>query len=141
MGVSTKAAGGAVLASMASSTGWTEGAISVVLGLSGVALARQVFLTKERRRTGQKAPVGETLPLTMCAMLVSGVIIWDRQLGLSMSVFTGLGVGWSAILLLDVLGAWILKTGKRIFQVTDDELGITPEQRRLIEKLDEKEKR
>lgn len=138
MNLSTKAAAAAVVASSAVSGGLTEAAISVCLGLAGVALARQVFLSKEKRRTGLKQPLSESLPLTLCAMLVTGVVIYDRRLGLSMSVFTGLGVGWTAILLLDVLGGWVLKTGKRVFQVTDEDLGITPEERKLINKLEEK---
>lgn len=136
MNVSTKVAGVAVIASSGLSGGLTEKAISVALGLAGVALARQVFINKERRRTGTKQPVSETMPLTLCAMLVTGVIIYDKQLGLSMSVFAGLGVGWTAILLLDVLGGWALKTGKRVFAVTDEELGISPEERGLLDKLD-----
>lgn len=139
MNLSTKAAAGAVVASSVLSGGLAEKAISVSLGLAGVALARQVFLSKEKRRTGMKQPMSESLPLTLCAMLVTGVVIWDRELGLSMSVFTGLGVGWTAILLLDVLGGWVLKTGKRIFQVTDEDMGISPEERALLNNLDEKE--
>lgn len=136
MNISTKTAAVAVVASSVASGDPTERIISVILGLAGVALARQVFISKERRRTGQKQPLGETLPLTLCAMLVTGVVVWDRDLGLSLSVFTGLGVGWTAILLLDVFGAWVLKTGKRIFQVTDEEVGITAEQRALLDRLD-----
>jgi hypothetical protein len=111
--------------------------LSVALGLSGVALARTVFINKERRRTGQVQPMRETLPLTLTAMLVTGVVIWDKQFGPSLSVFTGLGVGWTAILLLDVIGAWLLKTGRRIAGVTPEELGIPRDQIRLLKRLDD----
>lgn len=86
---------------------------STMLGLSGVALARTVFINREVRQTGQRLHLSDTLPLTLTAMLITGVIIWDRQLGLSMSVFTGLGVGWTAILLLDVVGAGVLNVLRR----------------------------
>ena len=140
MNLSTKASAAAVVASSVASGGLTEKVISVCLGLAGVALARQVFINKQRRSSGQKAPISETLPLTLCAMLVAGAIIYDRELGLSMSVFTGLGVGWTAILLLDVLGGWVFKTSKRIFQITDEELGISPHERVLLDEMDRMDK-
>ena len=136
MNVSTKTAAGAVLASSALTADTMEGLLSVLLGLSGVALARQVFLTKERRRTGQKQPWGETFPLTLCAMLVTGVIIYDRQLGLSMAVFTGLGVGWTAILLLDVIGSAVLKAGRRLLNVSDEDLNLPRDQVDLVRRID-----
>lgn len=119
----------------------SEGMVSVCLGLAGVALARQVFIGRERRQTGRKQPFRDTFPLTLCAMLVTGVIVYDRQLGFSMAVFTGLGVGWSAILLLEILGAGMLKWGKRVFGVEIDDIKETPpDMRRLLRELDEETK-
>lgn len=85
-----------------------NGLVSLGVGLIGVALARWVFVNREQRRLGRKERWQETLPLTLTAMLIAGVIIWDRDLGLSGAAFTGLGVGWAAVLLLDVMGERIL---------------------------------
>lgn len=138
MNVSAKTAAGAVMvmASSVLSPDRLEALLSVGLGLAGVALARQVFITKERRRTGAQPPWSETFPLTLVAMLITGVLIWERRFGLSLSVFTGLGVGWTAILLLDVVGAWVLKTGRRILGVTEEDLPIPQEQKDLVRRLD-----
>jgi H+/Cl- antiporter ClcA len=78
--------------------------VSLGVGLIGVALARWVFVNREARRLRRRERWHETLPLTLVAMLVAGVIIHDRQLGVSAAAFTGLGVGWAAVLLLDLLG-------------------------------------
>lgn len=137
MNVSSKTAGGLVLASAALSPDASSGLASVALGLLGVALARQVFISKERRRTGERQPWTETLPLTLVAMLITGVIVWDRRYGLSISVFIGLGVGWTAILLLDVLGAWVLRTLRRVAGVTDADIPLPAEHRELVRRLDE----
>jgi hypothetical protein len=82
--------------------------VSLALGLAGVALARTVFVDRENRRIGRRQTFRETIPLTLIAMLVAGVIIWDGGLGYSKAAFTGLGVGWTAILILDVIGRRIL---------------------------------
>jgi hypothetical protein len=81
-----------------------EGFVSLGVGLMGVALARWVFVNREHRKFGRRPPWAETLPLTLVAMLVTGVIVHDRDLGLSAAAFTGLGVGWTAVVLLDLLG-------------------------------------
>jgi len=85
-----------------------EGLVSLAVGLIGVALARWVFVNREYRRVGMRQGWSETLPLTLVAMLVAGVLIYDRQLGISASAFVGLGVGWVAVVLLDVFGDRIL---------------------------------
>ena len=74
-------------------------------------------------------------------MLIAGVVIWDRKTGLSMSVFIGLGVGWTAILLLDVIGAWMLKTGRRIAGVSDADMGIPLDQTKLLDQMRKPEER
>ena len=84
--------------------GVPDGLVSLAVGLWGVALARWVFVNRENRRLPRKQPWRETLPLTLVAMLVASVLIIDRKLSLSGAAFTGLGVGWVAVLLLDVLG-------------------------------------
>lgn len=81
-----------------------DGLVSLSLGLLGVALARWVFVNKEQRRLGRRESPGETLPLTLIAMLVAGVVIVEQDLDLSAAAFTGLGVGWAAVILLDILG-------------------------------------
>lgn len=81
-----------------------EGFVALGVGLVGVALARWVFVNREHRKFGRRAPWGETVPLTLVAMLITGVIVHDRELGLSAAAFTGLGVGWTAVVLLDLLG-------------------------------------
>lgn len=102
--------GGAAGAVVASSqlTVWQHGfpdaIVSLGVGLIGVALARWVFVGRENRRLGTPQRWNDTLPLTLVAMLVAGVVIYDRDLGLSAAAFTGLGVGWAAVLLLDVMG-------------------------------------
>lgn len=95
--------------------GVPEGMVSLGVGLVGVALARWVFVNREVRATSRPQKWNETLPLTLVAMLVAGVLIWDRKFGVSTSAFVGLGVGWTAVLLLDVLGDWVLSKAKIMF--------------------------
>lgn len=100
-------AGGAVMASSAI-VGFIQsipdGLVSMAVGLLGVSLARWVFVNREVRRLGRRETWRETLPLTLTAMLIAAVIIYDRKLGLSGAAFVGLGVGWVAVLILDILG-------------------------------------
>jgi hypothetical protein len=100
---------------VAAGQGVPSGMISLFVGLLGVALARWVFVNKEYRATNRPQKWNETLPLTLVAMLVAGVLIWDRKFSVSTSAFVGLGVGWTAVLLLDVLGDWILTKAKIMF--------------------------
>lgn len=90
-----------------------DAVISLILGLLGVLLARTVFVDRENRKLGRRQRLRETLPLTLTAMLISGVVIWDNQMGFSTAAFTGIGVGWTAILLLDVIGRRIIDPGDR----------------------------
>lgn len=83
--------------------------ISLGLGLSGVVLARIVFVDRESRRTKRRQSFGETAPLTGIAMLIAGTAIWDRHLGFSLAALTGIGTGWTAILLVDMLGKKVLQ--------------------------------
>ncbi len=82
--------------------------LAVALGLLGVMLARTVFVDRENRKLGRRQKLRETLPLTGVAALISGVLIYDNQMGYSTAAMTGLGVGWTAILLLDVIGKRII---------------------------------
>lgn len=141
MSISHKLTLGAVLLAGLNSPSVSEGAVSVCLGLAGVALARQVFIGRERRKTGRKQPMRDTIPLTLCAMLVTGVIIYDRQLGFSTAVFTGLGVGWSAILLLEIFGAGVLKWGRRVFGVEIDDIqDLSATEKALLHEIDAEDK-
>jgi hypothetical protein len=89
---------------VALTNGIPDGLVSLGVGLWGVVLARWVFVNRENRVLPRKQPWRETLPLTLVAMLIAGVIIYDQELALTPAAFTGLGVGWAAVLLLDVLG-------------------------------------
>lgn len=95
-----------------------DGLVSVGVGLWGVVLARWVFVNRENRRLPRRQPWRETLPLTLVAMLIAAVVIHDRGFGLSMAAFTGLGVGWAAVLLLDVLGDRITAAFRAGFAVS-----------------------
>jgi hypothetical protein len=88
--------------------GIPEGLVSLIIGLVGVALARWVFVNREVRRSHLSQKWNETLPLTLVGMLVTGVLVIDQKLGVSSAAFLGLGVGWAAVLILDVLGERIL---------------------------------
>lgn len=88
--------------------GSPNGLVSLGVGMVGVWLARWVFVGRENRKLGKPQRWNDTLPLTLVAMLIAAVVIYDRKLGLSASAFVGLGVGWAAVLLLDVLGERVL---------------------------------
>ena len=96
--------------------------ISLLLGLAGVWLARMVFVDRQYRKSGRRQKMVETLPLTGVAMLIAGGIIWDNELGVSKAIFTGLGVGWTAVVLLDVIGMKILTMFRGDMKVSDEEL-------------------
>ncbi len=113
---------------VALSAGIPDGLVSLTVGLWGVALARWVFVNRENRRLPRKQPWHETLPLTLVASLVAAVVIIDRDLGLSAAAFTGLGVGWAAVLLLDVLGDRITAAFKAGMAV--------PEHKRYVDRMD-----
>lgn len=85
-------------------SGATDGLINLGFGLLGVVLARWVFINKENRRLQRREDWNHTLPLTLVAMLIAGVLIWDREMRLSFAVFTGLGSGWATVAILDLLG-------------------------------------
>jgi hypothetical protein len=91
--------------------------VSQGVGLWGVLLARWVFVNRENRRLTRPQRWQETMPLTLVAMLVTAVLVHDKELGISMAAFTGLGVGWVAVLLLDVLGDRILAAMRAGFAV------------------------
>lgn len=91
------------------------GLVSLTVGILGVALARWIFVNREVRRTNQPQRWYETLPMTLMAMLVTGVLVIDRKLSLSTSAFLGLGVGWVAVLLLDIFGDKVLTIAKTSF--------------------------
>jgi hypothetical protein len=88
--------------------GIPDGLASVGIGLWGVVLARWVFVNRENRALARPQSWRDTLPLTLTAMLITGVLVHEGELSLSGAAFTGLGVGWAAVLLLDVLGERIL---------------------------------
>lgn len=96
-------------------SGIPDGMVSLGVGLLGVALARWVFVNKQYRETSRQPRLSETLPLTLVAMLVAGVLIWDRKFSVSTSAFVGLGVGWTAVLLLDILGDFVLSKMRIMF--------------------------
>lgn len=97
--------------------GVPDGLVSLGVGLWGVVLARWVFVNRENRRLPRRQTWRETAPLTLTAMLITGVVVHDRDLGLSAAAFTGLGVGWSAVLLLDLFGERITAAFRAGFAV------------------------
>jgi F0F1-type ATP synthase assembly protein I len=94
-------------------------AVSVVVGLVGVWLARIVFVDRENRRLQRRQSFRETAPVTAIAMLVVAAIVQDRHIGISMAAFTGLGVGWTTVMLLDIIG-------ERVMRVLRTMLGADP---------------
>lgn len=88
--------------------GATQTIISLVIGLTGVWLSRTVFVNRENRRLERPATWRETLPITLSACLIAGVLIVDRHLGISASAFVGLGTGWTTVLILELFGDRIL---------------------------------
>lgn len=84
--------------------------VALGVGLISVVLARWVFVNRENRVLPRKQPWRETLPLTLSAMLITGVVITDRKLGLSGAMFTGFGVGWAVVLLLDLFGERVVSS-------------------------------
>lgn len=105
-----------------------SGLVSMAVGLIAVWLSRWVFVSRENRQLGRPQRWNDTLPLTLVAMLLTGVVVYDRNLGLSAAAFTGLGVGWAAVLLLDVLGERVLNMLRAGFAV--------PVDKKLAEHLD-----
>lgn len=131
--------------------GVPQGLISLGVGLWGVMLARWVFVNRENRLLPRKQPWRETMPLTLVALLVTGVLVHDRELGLSAAAFTGLGVGWAAVLLLDVLGERIVAAFRAGFavptptqadlsgndgQMIDHDVNVPRNMAQLIDRLD-----
>lgn len=139
--MSVRSAATAVVASApvtALTSGGLDAVLSLILGLIGVLLARTVFVDKENRRLKRKQGWRETLPLTLVALLIAGVWIWDRQLGLSAAVFTGLGVGWVAILMLDIIGKRAIDA-VRLLLGADPRDGLPDTMRKPLEDLDKVE--
>lgn len=117
------------------------GLVSLGVGLVGVWLARWVFVGRENRRLGKPQRWNDTLPLTLVAMLIAGVVIYDRQLGVSAAAFVGLGVGWVAVLLLDILGERItnmLRAGFAVGQPkhVEEHLDLSGNRGRMLDETD-----
>lgn len=136
--------------------GIPSGLVSIGVGLWGVVLARWVFVNRENRRLPRHQSWHETLPLTLVAMLITTVLVHDRQFGISVAAFTGLGVGWAAVLLLDVLGERITAAFRAGFamppptpietlldrsghkgEILPKEKNTPPDMAKLIDKIDE----
>ena len=136
------------------------GLVSLAVGLLGVVLARWVFVNREQRRLGRKESWRETLPITLVGALVAGVIIWDRQMGLSSAAFVGLGVGWATVLILEVAGARVSQAAQSLLGVhpppsfppradlsghdgklRSEEVEVPPDMAKLVDKLDEAPKK
>lgn len=95
----------------------TDALIAVVIGCIGVALARAVFVSRTKRETGQNADWRETLPLTLAGMLSTGAIVWDQAMSISSAAILGLGTGWVAVLMLDLVGGRALDVVRAIFGI------------------------
>lgn len=117
--VRASGSGGAVVVAsnwVALTSGFPDALVSLGVGLIGVALARWVFVNREVRRTSTHQSWKETLPLSLVAALITGVIVVDRKLSVSASAFLGLGVGWAAVILLDILGDRVTAAIRVTFQ-------------------------
>lgn len=126
----SKVAAGAVAAStpiVAAFASQGEALISLALGLVGVLLSRMVFVDRQNAKLGRRQSLRETIPLTLVAMLIAGVVIIDRNFGFSAATFTGLGIGWTAIVLLDVIGKRILDPSSIVIQEAPNLLKPVPE--------------
>ena len=119
----------------AATAGLAQALLSLSIGMVGVTLARTIFVGRENQRLKRKQQFGETFPLTAAAMLIAGVIIWDRQLGISMAAFTRLGVGWVAVLALDVLGQRAIEVLRVLMGAKPNE--TPPDMLNTLQKLDE----
>jgi hypothetical protein len=73
-----------------------------------VFTARVVFQDREAERTHQRQSWRKTLPITMAAMLIEIAFVVQQNLNLPSAIFTGLGVGWVTVLLLDLFGERII---------------------------------
>lgn len=137
-----------------------DGLVSLGVGLVAVWLSRWVFVTRENRRMRKPQKWNDTLPLTLVAMLITAVVIMDRHLGLSAAAFVGLGVGWAAVLLLDVFGERVINMLRAGFAVPpdspavqrhldlsghdgkllDEDVDLPPEMSAALKTLDQKDK-
>lgn len=90
--------------------GWVQSLISLAAGLIAVWVARLVFITRENRQLHRQQTWRETVPLTVVAMLIAGAFIWQNSLKASTAIYVGLGVGWVAVILLDILGQRVMET-------------------------------
>jgi F0F1-type ATP synthase assembly protein I len=131
-------------------------AVSLAVGLVGVWLARIVFVDRENRRLQRRQTWRQTAPVTGIAMLIVAAIVNDRHIGLSASAFLGLGVGWTTVLLLDIVGERTVKVLRTMLgadplppllqradlsgedgEMTARERDTPPDMARLIDKVDE----
>jgi hypothetical protein len=92
-----------VAAAFDANDAWALGA-----GILGVILSRTVFVDRESKRTRKRQTIRETMPLTLVAILITSVLTVDYHLVLSKAAFLGLGVGWTAVFALDVIGERVL---------------------------------
>lgn len=78
--------------------------VNLGAGLVSVWVARLVFIDRENRRLQRRQAWRETVPVTLVAMLIAGAFIRQNDLSMASAIYTGLGVGWVAVVLLDLLG-------------------------------------
>jgi hypothetical protein len=86
--------------------------ISILLGVLGVILARLVYVDAENKKLGRRQTVRETMPLTMVALLIAGPFIWKHRDAITVTPLLGLGIGWSALLLLKLAGTAVAAGGR-----------------------------
>jgi hypothetical protein len=82
--------------------------LALVFGVIAVVLARIIWIDRDNRATGRRATVRDTLPLTLVATIVYVALAVDWNLNFQKGVSVGLGVGWTAPLLADIMGDKIL---------------------------------
>ena len=109
---------------------------SLGAGLVGVWLARTIFNERENKRLRRQQTFRETAPITAMGMLLVGVWIVDHKPGLSAAAIAGLGVGWVAVLLLDIIGKRIIDVVRAALAVKPDDMDIPADMRGQLDQID-----
>ena len=100
--------------------------ITLALGMIGVIVARMVYIDQENKRLGRKQTIGETLPLTIVALLIAMPFVWKHREEITIAPLIGLGVGYSALLLLKLIGRATIVAARTMAQEVALSLSDTP---------------
>ena len=89
-------------------------------------VARMVYIDQENKRLGRKQTIGETLPLTIVALLIAMPFVWKHREEITIAPLIGLGVGYSALLLLKLIGRATIVAARTMAQEVALSLSDTP---------------